>query len=225
MERRAEAALPNAGRQTEDVGLTVLVLLVAAGVGRLFGGGWDGLSRVPLRSPGLLVAAFAGQLLGSTLGRVVEMAYPVTLVLSAVLAAVFLGLNLRLPGMPLVGLGLACNALVVALNGAMPVSTSAAARAGVELSPTAAASTLANDLRHEPRDAATRVAWLGDVVPVALPGRPEVDSPGDLLAAAGLALLVLSGLTAGSRRTAQPPEVPARSTTRESDSTTRGSYS
>ena len=45
-----------------------------------------------------------------------------------------------------------------------------------------------------PADDDTRLPYLGDVVPVRMPLRPEVVSAGDVLIAAGLAQLVLLGL-------------------------------
>ena len=40
----------------------------------------------------------------------------------------------------------------------------------------------------------TTLRWLGDVIPVPLPVRPEVVSPGDVLIAAGLGEFVLLGM-------------------------------
>ena len=46
-----------------------------------------------------------------------------------------------------------------------------------------------------PEIAAPQIAaWLGDVIPVPAPWRPEVVSPGDVAVAAGLAQLVLLGM-------------------------------
>lgn len=51
------------------------------------------------------------------------------LVLSQILLLVFAGLNIRLPGMPLLALGLACNLTVIVANGGfMPMTTDAASR-------------------------------------------------------------------------------------------------
>jgi hypothetical protein len=93
-------------------------------------------------------------------------------------------------GVPLITLGLVLNAAVVALNGAMPVSTDAAARARVSVAAIAAG----NDSRHSLANSATTLSSLGDVIPVPLPWRPEVVSPGDALVAAGLGELVLLGM-------------------------------
>jgi hypothetical protein len=93
-------------------------------------------------------------------------------------------------GVPLVTLGLVLNAAVVAANGAMPVSIDAAFRAGVPTGDIAAGL----DARHEIAGRGTVWRRLGDVIPVPLPARPEVVSPGDVLVAAGLAELVVVGM-------------------------------
>jgi hypothetical protein len=80
----------------------------------------------------------------------------------------------------------------VALNGAMPVSLNALIRAGV-------GNATITDPRHELSDAATRLPWLGDVVPVALPGLGQAVSPGDVLIAAGAGLLLYAGMGASGR--------------------------
>jgi hypothetical protein len=48
-------------------------------------------------------------------------------------------------------------------------------------------------------DESTRLPLLGDVVPVLLPLRPEVVSPGDVLVASGLASSSSSGMLGGGR--------------------------
>ncbi|MCW2606630.1 MAG: hypothetical protein JWO60_1323, partial [Frankiales bacterium] len=130
-------------------------------------------------------------------------AYAVGLGVSAALAVAFLGLNRGVRGTGLVGLGLVANALVVGANGAMPVSTHAAARAGVSLSDVV----YGLDPRHELADRDTRLPWLADVVPVPLPRLPQVVSPGDVLVAAGVGQLVVLGMRGGRPlpRRGRPP--------------------
>lgn len=169
--------------------LVVAVLLVGLLLGWLGGGSLDRLGGVTLRSRRLVVAALLVQLGGTVVGGPF---YPAGLVASVLLVIAFLARNRGLTGTGLVALGLLLNALVVGANGAMPVSLAATARAGVGTGDLLAGA----DLRHEPADATTRLAWLGDVVPVPLPYRPEVVSPGDVLVAAGLAQLVVAGMLA-----------------------------
>ncbi|MEU4604566.1 DUF5317 domain-containing protein [Kribbella sp. NPDC023972] len=168
--------------------LVLLVMVLAAGAAWASGGRFTRLAENALTGVPWLAAAAIGQLLGSISGGT---AYPVGLIGSALCIAVFLRRNLRHPGVGLLALGFFCNALVVALNGAMPVAADALARAGV--------GSFVSDPRHELSDAATRLPWLGDVVPVALPGLGQAVSPGDVLIAAGAGLLLYAGM-GGSHR-------------------------
>lgn len=188
--------------------MSLVLVVLTAGVllGWLSGGNLDRLGGLAMRRRRLVVAALLAQLTGTVVGGPV---FAVGLALSAVLVAAFLASNRGLPGAGLIALGLLANALVVGVNGAMPVSPAASARAGT----TAPAAQF--DQRHEPADGTTRLAWLGDVVPVPLPLRPEVVSPGDVLVAAGLAQLVVVGMLThrsrvpvdrqGRQRRALPP--------------------
>src|SRR3954463_14948300 len=106
--------------------------------------------------------------------------------------------NRYVPGVPLVTLGLAVNALVVTLNGAMPVSIVAALRAGVPITDIAAG----YDARHTVAGEGRVRPSPGDVWPLPLPIRPEVVSAGDVLVAAGLGELVVMGML---RRRVSPP--------------------
>jgi hypothetical protein len=85
----------------------------------------------------------------------------------------------------------------------MPVSPEAAARAGLDVLDTL-------DGRHELAASGTRLAPLGDVVPVPLPLRPEVVSPGDVLVAAGLGQLLVLGMTYGDGGRRPRPAPPVR---------------
>ena len=189
--------------------MSVVVLAVLAGLvlARLRGGSLERLEALDLRQRRLVVLALLAQAAGAVAGGPL---HATGLAVSVGLAAAFLAANRGVRGTGLVALGLAANALVVGLNGAMPVSTAAAARVGL--------STLdvedGLDPRHELLDDRTRLPLLADVVPVPLPLRPEVVSPGDVLVAAGLAQLVVVGAgtrtgRGGGRRRTGPPPVPA----------------
>ncbi|MGW6279478.1 DUF5317 domain-containing protein [Kribbella sp. NPDC055071] len=169
--------------------LVLLVMVLAVAVALATGGRFGQLAGNSLAGVHWLAAAAIGQLLGAFFGGT---AYPVGLIGSAVCIAVFLRLNLRHSGVGLLALGFFSNAIVVALNGAMPVSLNALARAGIDGS-------VVSDPRHELSDAATRLPWLGDVVPVALPGLGQAVSPGDVLIAAGAGLLLYAGMGASGR--------------------------
>ncbi len=195
-------------RQTTEVSLVLVVLAVALLMGWFGGGSLARLGGVTLRRRRLVVAALLVQVAGSVLGGPF---YPVSLVASAVLVVSFLALNRGLRGTGLVALGLLANALVVGANGAMPVSLDASGRAGVSTQ----ALLTGSDLRHEASDSSTRLPWLADVIPVPLPVRAEVVSPGDVLVAAGLAQLIVVGMLSwrprvpvdreGRQRRALPP--------------------
>ena len=193
------------------MGLAVVVLVMAVGVALLCGGSWSALTALRLRSRRLVVAAVAAQLGGATLGVLgaadPRRAYVVGLAVSAACAAAFCARNLRVAGVPLITAGLVANAVVVGLNGAMPVSIEAALRAGVPIVSIAAG----DDARHEIAGRGTTWRPLGDVVPVPLPLRPEVVSPGDVLVAAGLAELVVLGMLRrrGSGRRRRRDEIAA----------------
>jgi len=183
------------------VSLVAVALLVALLAGWLAGGSLERLGRLPLRRRRLAVLALLAQLLGTLLGGPF---HAVGLLVSAALVVAFLLANRGVRGTGLVALGLAANALVVGVNGAMPVSPEAAARAGVGTQDLLTG----RDPRHEPADDATRLAWLGDVVPLPLPVRPEVVSPGDVLVAAGLAQLVVVGMLRPLRPVPALPAAP-----------------
>lgn len=185
--------------------LVLVVVVVALVVGRLCGGSVEQLGGLGLRRRRLVVGALTAQVVGALVGGP---AHPAGLITSAGLAAAFLVANRGVRGTGLVALGLAANALVVALNGAMPVSPAAAARAQVELADVAAG----QDGRHVVSGPRTRLPWLGDVVPVLLPLRPEVVSPGDVLVAAGLGQLVVLGMAGGRTAPQDRPPSPRATT-------------
>jgi hypothetical protein len=163
------------------------VLVAALAIGWARGGSLDRLGGLPLRSRRLVVASLLAQLAGTVVGGPF---YPLGLALSAGLVVAFLARNRGIRGTGLVALGVLANALVVGANGAMPVSLDASARAGVGVQDLLTGA----DARHETAGPGTRLRWLGDVLPVPLPLRPEVVSPGDVLVAAGLGQLVALGM-------------------------------
>lgn len=173
--------------------LVLAVLLVALVLGWARGGTLERLGGLPLRGRLLVVAALVAQVAGALVGGP---AYPLGLTVGAGLAAAFLLRNRGTRGTGLIGLGFAANALVVVLNGAMPVSLEASGRAGV----TTQYLLTGEDPRHEVLDGATRLPLLADVVPVPLPLAPQVVSAGDVLVAAGAGQLVVLGMGRRVRR-------------------------
>lgn len=171
----------------------LVVLLGAVVLGYARGGDLDRLGHLPLRWKRLVVAALVLQLLGGFAGG---WRYPLGLALSAVLVAAFLLLNRGVRGTGLVALGLGLNALVVAANGAMPVSGDVMGRARLSTQDIISGA----DPRHGLVGPSTHLSWLGDRIPVFLPGRAEIVSAGDVGVAAGLAQLVVVGMGARRRR-------------------------
>ena len=179
--------------------------------------GGSRLTRVRVRAVRLLVVAAALQLGTSALAPGSGAARITALVLTTVLVGLFLVGNARLPGVPLVALGLLLNVVVVGANAAMPVSVDAAARAGIAR----ADLRLAEDAMREPTGPDTSLAFLGDVVPVALPRWPQVVSAGDVLVAAGVGLLLLTAGRAGVRRRDGPSARPSWTASRRPAGRTR----
>lgn len=179
--------------------MTVALLVIAGAIvtGYLRGGSIHGLARVSLPGWPLVVAALVVQALGAfaaVLGaRSPHAWYVAGMVASAALVSVFVVRNRQLPGMPLVAVGFLLNATVVVANGAMPVSTEAAERAGITLSALHAGT----DAKHELLDGDSRLTFLADVIPVPLPLVPigsNVLSAGDIVLAAGIGILVTNGM-------------------------------
>jgi hypothetical protein len=177
------------------------VVVGAAIVAVITGGRWSAFTHQTLLAPGYVLVAVAAQVLGAVISdhTSATWAYPAGLAVSAASALVFCFANRKVAGVPLVALGLVLNAVVVARNSAMPVSISAAARAGVSTLTVATG----NDPRHTIAGRGSHWRALGDVIPVPLPVSPEVVSPGDVLVAAGLGEFLV--ITSRRRRDEDEP--------------------
>jgi hypothetical protein len=182
--------------------LALILLVGAACLALPTGGSWSAFATLPIKGRRLVAIALVAQLLGSGLARLANLPgfYPAGLAVSALAALAFCARNIRLDGVPLITLGLLLNALVVTLNGAMPVSIAAAARANVAIAPIASG----DDARHSIAGPGSSLRGLGDTIPVPVPWRPEVVSPGDALIAAGLGELVLLGMRPRRRKAVSP---------------------
>jgi len=193
-------------RHTSAVGLVVVSAVIALVAALLAGGRLAAVESLPFRLAAPLGVALLCQVAGVLLGYLGLPAGP-TYALASLASAVMLALAYRidcaLVGTEVVAAGLFLNALVIGANGNMPVSEHAVARAGAPAS-------VATGPRHEPASAATGIRLLGEVIPVPLPLRPEVDSVGDLLIAAGLAQLVFGAVRPYRRRVPQRAPTPVR---------------
>jgi hypothetical protein len=184
---------------SRDDGTVALVLLALAGgvmVGFARGGGLAGIFQLPLRRHRLLLTALGLYVLGVLGGWAWEPLLSILAALAWLTIALYAWVNRRVHGAALVAAGLAANGLVLLLNGAVPVSHSAATDAGVD--PAAVVDTAG----HEASGPDTLLPWLGKTVPVAFPPHPEVVSPGDVAVAAGLAVMVGLGMVHTVRRAA-----------------------
>jgi len=150
----------------------VLISAVVAGVGAgiILGGDLRRLGTLAVRWWPLLAAAVLARLAGPL---VPFAPLPLYLGSFAAILVVVAG-NLRLPGVPLIGVGAALNFVVVSLNGGMPVDLAAAAAAG---------SSGPHDPLHFALTAETRLPALADVIPLGIVR--SVYSLGDLAIAAG----------------------------------------
>jgi hypothetical protein len=176
--------------------LAVVIGVIVALVRRV-----DVLALSELRFRGLwfCIPAFAIKVLLLALGaggNPFIVAYGMWLDLAVML--ILLGLvaaNLHLPGMPVLLVGLFANLLVIGLNGGrMPVTMPALAATN---QPALVAVIEANeDPGHALANPNTRLTWLADWIPLN-PLNRNVFSPGDVLAALGLAITV--GFAAPSR--------------------------
>jgi hypothetical protein len=185
------------------VTLVLLALLTAVLLAVAFGGRPSTFKRPPVRRLGLLGMALVA-LFTSSLAK--SPGISVAWITVAALALIwFAALNRGRPGLGLAVLGLCLNAIVMILNGGMPVSADAIERAGVpphrnpvNTEAWTQSRPWSDPLRIELTDH-TVLPWLGEVVPLALPVRPAVASVGDVLVAAGAGLFVFTGLTGFGR--------------------------
>jgi hypothetical protein len=144
------------------------------------------LGGVHLWGEGALLALLVVQLVLPSLtltgagARVAFLAWAATFPLTAGVAWV----NRREPGMAMLGLGLILNFAAIASNGGMPVFASAAALAKPGIH---ALSIPATDFIHVLGTSASRLPWLGDVIPITGPAPVRsVVSAGDVLLFAGI---------------------------------------
>ncbi|MDX1621820.1 MAG: DUF5317 domain-containing protein [Nitriliruptorales bacterium] len=161
--------------------LALVTLGAAVIVGYLRGGRLSRIAEADLRSNWLLFAGFGCQVLLDLLagrGIVGEGVAGYGLILASHLGVLaWVGLNWWRPGMGLVFTGFAMNAVVIAANGAMPVDPDAITALGIgEVAVPAG--------KHVLMTGDTRLAWLGDTIP--LPILRTIVSWGDIVLAAGL---------------------------------------
>lgn len=176
---------------------------VAAGVAVARGGSLKSLADTQFRWLWLLFAGLAIQL-GAQIWAPAWLdgwAGTAVIVGSNAIVLVFLVANREKPGIPLIVAGLALNVIVIAANGAMPVSVAASRSAGVPAPPLGR-----SDIEHERLGDDTKLPWLADVL--AIPHLQQVFSFGDVVLGLGVADLVYRRASSGKARRTSPDENP-----------------
>lgn len=150
--------------------MLISAIVAGVGAGLVLGGDLRRLGTLAVRWWPLLAAAVLVRLAGPFVPFA-----PLPLYLASFAAIIIVvAVNLRLPGLPLIGVGAALNLAVVSLNGGMPVDLAAVAAAG---------SSGPRDPLHFALTADTRLPALADVIPLGIVR--SVYSLGDVAIAAG----------------------------------------
>jgi hypothetical protein len=177
LDRPVLGAIPANPQTTHVLVLVVLTLVCGLGVGLTRGGTLSALARVHVYRPWL----FAGLVLVLAVGGLVPALHSPAWILAAVLAALFAGMNNRLPGLGLLLAGIIANAAAITANGGeMPVSLWGARRAGVPIDD------ILVSAFHTPAGDGTNLRLLSDIIPFPFPGVHAVVSVGDVAIAAAL---------------------------------------
>jgi hypothetical protein len=171
--------------------LLLAVVLLSVFLGYLFGGRLDRLEALRPRWWGLVILGLGIQFVPLPNGAtgtdlVIRTA---VLALSYSLLLTFGLVNVRMPGMFLVVIGLACNMTVIVVNGGMPASAQALIASGQE-DVVAYVREQGADKHHLLTDD-DRLTFLADVIAVPQPIGQAV-SVGDILVYAGLTWLVVA---------------------------------
>ena len=182
------------------MGFTAAAVIAGVVLGFVFGGRPSNISRRPLQLVSLLAISVALQAVAETVDVADAVGLSMVLVSYVGLSA-FAVANIRLVGMPVVLVGLACNLVVITANGGMPVEREAIVAAGV------ATEAEIDDLdfgakRHLEDDDV--LMFLADIIPVEL--TEEVLSFGDLILALGVADVIFRLLRPPGARRRQPDD-------------------
>lgn len=180
----------------------ILAACIALGLGLRLASGrsFRQLADLRLRGEGLLLVLLCAQAALPILrlnGAPARVAFWAWLATFPILVGVA-WTNRRQPGMVVLAAGLALNALVIALNGGMPVSEQAVAMLG---SASVAQNISAGDFVHVAATTATRLVWLSDVIPI--PGPPfvrSVASAGDCLLFVGVIACLAAASSAAPKK-------------------------
>ena len=171
--------------------LLLAVVLLSVCLGYLFGGRLDRLEALRLRWWGLVILGLGIQFIPLPNGATGTdlLIRTAVLALSYSLLLTFALVNVRMPGMFLVVIGLACNMTVIVVNGGMPASAQALIDSGQE-DVVAYVREQGADKHHLLTDD-DRLTFLADVIAVPQP-IGQAASVGDILVYAGLTLLIVA---------------------------------
>jgi Family of unknown function (DUF5317) len=127
-------------------------------------------------------------------GEVSRWLGPGLLIASYAILLVFVGVNIRLPGFPVIAAGFLLNAVAITLNGGMPVNEDALrTAAGPAYEEAARDLSETGGSKHHLAGEDDMLLPITDVIPVG-PPIGEVLSPGDVLAMVGAAWLIAGGM-------------------------------
>jgi hypothetical protein len=171
--------------------LLLAVVLLSVCLGYLFGGRLDRLEGLRPRWWGLVILGLGIQFipLPNGVSGTDLLIRTAVLALSYSLLLTFALVNVRMPGMFLVVIGLACNMTVIVVNGGMPASAQALIDSGQE-DVVAYVREQGADKHHLLTDD-DRLTFLADVIAVPQPIGQAV-SVGDILVYAGLTWLIVA---------------------------------
>jgi hypothetical protein len=173
--------------------LLLAVVLLSVFLGYAFGGRLHRLESLRLRWWGLVILGLGIQFvpLPGGAGGIDLVIRTAVLALSYLLLLTFGLVNVRMPGMFLVVIGLACNMTVIVVNGGMPASAQALIDSGQE-DVVAYVREQGADKHHLLTDD-DQLTFLADVIAVPQPIGQAV-SAGDILVYAGLTWLIVAAM-------------------------------
>jgi hypothetical protein len=187
--------------------LIILAVLVGLVGGLALGGRFHRLGEIQFRWWGLAFLGLVLQLapIPSRPGRADHVAAVSLLVASYLVLLLFVVVNIRVAGFPLIAAGFALNALVISLNGGMPVSDHAlrVAAGPYYLRTRARLETEGGEKHHAERPSDVLVP-LADVIPVGAPIR-QVLSAGDVLWLVGTSWVIARGMAPRKDRVPEEP--------------------
>jgi hypothetical protein len=178
----------------------LLILTVAVLAGLLAGGSLRPFERLRVHLWGLALVGLALQVAPVPDVRSVDPDLVAALMLLVSYAALltFTAVNRKLPGAPLILVGLALNLAVIAPNGGMPVDAAAMQRAGAETV------TIEGDAKHHLMSDEDVLPFLGDTIAVPEPAGLIV-SVGDVELYVGLLWFVVMTMLGLARENVRPP--------------------